>query len=122
MTKSNEALTPVRPKENFLIFGAPRIDDAEIEDVVSCMKSGWLGTGPKVTQFEQDMKAYKQVEHAAAVNSCTAALHLSLVASGLKPGDEVTTTPMTFLCDHQCHYPRRGNAGTCRCRPGNHEH
>lgn len=87
---------PVRPKERFLVYGAPAIEDAEINEVVSSMKSGWLGTGPKVAQFENDIKAYKGAAHAVAVNSCTAALHLSILAAGLKPGDEVVTTAMTF--------------------------
>ncbi len=78
------------------MYGAPAIEDAEINEVVSSMKSGWLGTGPKVAQFENDIKAYKGAAHAVAVNSCTAALHLSILAAGLKPGDEVITTAMTF--------------------------
>ncbi|MEO1444936.1 MAG: DegT/DnrJ/EryC1/StrS family aminotransferase, partial [Cyanobacteria bacterium J06635_11] len=60
------------------------------------MTSGWLGTGPKVARFEEDFRAYKRAENAVAVNSCTAALHLSLLAAGVKPGDEVITTAMTF--------------------------
>ncbi|MBI9079592.1 MAG: DegT/DnrJ/EryC1/StrS family aminotransferase [Pseudodesulfovibrio sp.] len=87
---------PVRSKDNFLVFGSPRIEQAEIDEVVASMKSGWLGTGPKVAQFEKDFSAYLDNGYAAACNSCTAALHLSLVALGLKPGDEVITTPMTF--------------------------
>jgi len=87
---------PVRDKSRFLIFGAPAIEDPEIEEVLATMKSGWLGTGPRVAQFERDIMAYKGSAHAAAVNSCTAALHLSLLASNLKPGDEVITTPLTF--------------------------
>ena len=87
---------PVRSKDNFLVFGAPRIEQPEIDEVVASMKSGWLGTGPKVAQFEKDFSAYLGSGYAAACNSCTAALHLSLVALGLKPGDEVITTPLTF--------------------------
>lgn len=83
-------------RDTFLVFGSPRIEQPEIDEVVACMESGWLGTGPKVAQFEQDFGAYKNVTYAAAVNSCTAALHLSLLAAGLQPGDEVITTPMTF--------------------------
>jgi dTDP-4-amino-4,6-dideoxygalactose transaminase len=60
------------------------------------MRARWLGTGPKVARFEEAIRQYKGVPHAAAVNSCTAALHLSMVAAGLQPGDEVITTPMTF--------------------------
>lgn len=82
--------------DSFLVFGAPAIERDEIEEVVNCLESGWLGTGPKVAQFERDFARYKITEHAAAVNSCTAALHLSLLAAGIGPGDEVITTPLTF--------------------------
>jgi len=87
---------PVRSKDKFLVFGAPRIKQPEIDEVVDCLKSGWIGTGPKVHQFENLFRKYKGVKHAIAVNSCTAALHLSLLAANIRPGDEVITTPMTF--------------------------
>lgn len=87
---------PVRSKDQFLIFGAPAIEEAEISEVVASLKSGWLGTGPKVARFEEDFRNYKGAQYAVAVNSCTAALHLSMLAAGLKPGDEVITTAMTF--------------------------
>ena len=83
-------------RNSFLVFGSPLVEAAEIEEVMACLKSGWLGTGPKVAQFESDFADYKGVAYTAAVNSCTAALHLSLLAVGLRPGDEVITTPMTF--------------------------
>lgn len=92
----NQTPTPIRPKEKFLVFGAPPIEDAEIAEVVASMKSGWLGTGPKVAAFQEDFKAYRGAAHAIAVNSCTAGLHLSILAAGIKPGDEVITTPLTF--------------------------
>jgi dTDP-4-amino-4,6-dideoxygalactose transaminase len=60
------------------------------------MKSGWLGSGPKVARFENEFKQYKGASHAAALNSCTAALHLSILVAGISPGDEVITTPLTF--------------------------
>ncbi len=88
--------TPVRPKDRFLVFGAPQIEQAEIDEVVDSIRSGWLGTGPKVARFEEDFKRYKQAPHAAAVYSCTAALHLAMLACGLGEGDEVITTPLTF--------------------------
>jgi dTDP-4-amino-4,6-dideoxygalactose transaminase len=87
---------PVRPKERFLVFGAPPIEEAEVREVVSSLHSGWLGTGPKVAQFEADFARYRMAPQAIAVNSCTAALHLSMLAAGLAPGDEVITTPLTF--------------------------
>lgn len=82
----------------FLVFGAPDIQYAEIDEVLDSLNSGWLGTGPKVARFEQDFAAYKNLNesHVAAVNSCTAALHVSMIAAGLKSGDEVITTSMTF--------------------------
>lgn len=87
---------PVRTKDRFLVFGAPAIEDAEIQEVVATMRSGWLGTGPRTARFELDMAQYKDSPHAVALNSCTAALHLALLASGVGPGDEVITTPLTF--------------------------
>jgi dTDP-4-amino-4,6-dideoxygalactose transaminase len=83
-------------REKFLVFGSPRICEDEIEEVVSCLRSGWIGTGPRVAEFERRFAAYKGAEHAVAVNSCTAALHLSILAAGIGPGDEVITTPLTF--------------------------
>ena len=88
--------TPIRTKERFLVFGAPAIEEEDIAEVVASMRSGWLGTGPKVARFERDFAAYVNAPHAAAVNSCTAALHLALLSCGLKPGDEVITTALTF--------------------------
>jgi dTDP-4-amino-4,6-dideoxygalactose transaminase len=90
------SFTSVRPKERFLIFGSPVIEEPEIEEVVATMKGCWLGTGPKVAQFEKEFAQYKEAPNAIALNSCTAALHLSLLAAGLKRGDEVITTPLTF--------------------------
>jgi dTDP-4-amino-4,6-dideoxygalactose transaminase len=87
---------PIRPKEMFLTFGSPQIHEDEILEIVSVLKSGWIGTGPRVARFEDAFKRYKGASFAAAVNSCTAALHLSMLAAGLKPGDEVITTPLTF--------------------------
>jgi dTDP-4-amino-4,6-dideoxygalactose transaminase len=87
---------PVRPKDKFLVFAAPLIEQPEIDEVVGTMKSGWLGTGPRVAAFESDFKRYKDTEHAVALHSCTAALHLSVLAANVAPGEEVITTPMTF--------------------------
>ncbi len=83
-------------RESFLVFGSPFIGEAEIDEVVATLRSGWIGTGPRVARFEQLMKEYSGAEHAIALSSCTAALHLSLLALGIGPGDEVITTPMTF--------------------------
>ena len=83
-------------KDNFLVFGQPKINDAEINEVVDTLRSGWLGTGPKVKIFEENFKVYKKTKYSIAVNSCTAALHLSLMSLNLKKEDEVIVTPLTF--------------------------
>lgn len=84
--------------EEFIVYGAPEIQRSEIDEVLDCLESGWLGTGPRVARFEQDFASYKGVgaDQVAALNSCTAALHVSMIAAGVGPGDEVITTAMTF--------------------------
>jgi dTDP-4-amino-4,6-dideoxygalactose transaminase len=84
------------PNEEFLPFSRPSISQAAIDEVVACIKSGWITTGPRVKRFEDDLKAYCSAPHALALSSATAGLHLVLAALELKPGDEVITTPMTF--------------------------
>jgi len=83
-------------RTDFLVFGQPLIGEEEKQEVLDSMRRSWLGTGPKVAQFERDFAAYKEAGSVAALNSCTAALHLSLMALDLRKGDEVITTPMTF--------------------------
>jgi dTDP-4-amino-4,6-dideoxygalactose transaminase len=93
---ASDPVKPVRPSEKFLIFGAPLICDEEEREVLSSLRTGWLGTGPKVAQLEREFRDYKGASYAVAVNSCTAALHLSMLAAGIGPGDEVITTALTF--------------------------
>lgn len=81
---------------DFIIFGAPKIEQDEIDEVVRCLESGWIGTGPRVARFEKEFASYKGQPFAAAVSSCTAAMHLSVLAAGIGAGDEVITAPMTF--------------------------
>jgi dTDP-4-amino-4,6-dideoxygalactose transaminase len=77
-------------------FAPPAIGPEEIAEVVETLESGWLSTGPRVARFEREFAEYAGAEHAIAVNSCTAALHLSLLASAVGQGHEVITTPLTF--------------------------
>src|SRR6185503_181287 len=77
-------------------FYKPNIGEAEINEVVDCLRNGWLTTGPKAKQFEAEFAAYVQHAHAVAVNSCTAALHLALEAIGLKAGQTVVVPTLTF--------------------------
>lgn len=83
-------------RKSFLVFGSPAIGEEEISEVVNVLRGGWLGTGPKVSEFERNFCSYKNSAHAIAVNSATAALHLSFVVSNLQSGDEVITTANTF--------------------------
>ena len=83
-------------RKDYLVFGQPRIEEPEIAEVVASMRAAWLGTGPKVAEFERKVAAYKSVKHAVAVNSCTAGLHLSCAALGLGAGDEVIIPALTF--------------------------
>lgn len=87
---------PVRTKKNFLIFGSTAIEQAEIDEVVACLISRGIGSGPRTAAFERDFAAYKGVNTAMALRSCTAALHLAMVSLNLKPDDEVITTQLSF--------------------------
>ena len=85
-----------KKRKNYLIFGSPLIEEAEIQEVVDTLRSGWLGTGPKVAKFEDIFKEHTGTKFAMALNSCTAGLHLAMVVTGIRQGDEVITTPLTF--------------------------
>jgi dTDP-4-amino-4,6-dideoxygalactose transaminase len=83
-------------RSSFLPFSPPLIGDEEIAEVVDTLRSDWITTGPKVKQFEREFADFVGAPEALALSSCTAALHLGLVVSGVGPGDAVITTPMTF--------------------------
>ena len=83
-------------RKEFLPFSIPTIEEEEIREVVDSLQSGWITTGPKVKRFEDDFKSYVGAPFAVPLSSATAGLHLALIAMGIKPGDEVITTPMTF--------------------------
>lgn len=83
-------------RTNYLPFALPDIDHTELDQIRDALESGWITTGPKTKQFEEEFSAFVGAKHAVAVNSCTAAMHLALDAIGLKAGDEVITTPYTF--------------------------
>jgi len=84
-------------RENFLVFGSPLIGEAEIAEVVDSLRSGWIGTGPKVQRFERMLADYIGVTECRCVSSCTAALILSLRVLGIGSGDEVLVPAMTFV-------------------------
>jgi dTDP-4-amino-4,6-dideoxygalactose transaminase len=85
---------PVR--ESYLVFGSPQLLEAEIDEVLATLRSGWIGTGPRVVRFESEFAEYIGAKHALAVNSCTAALHLAMITIGLRQGDEVIVPSLTF--------------------------
>jgi dTDP-4-amino-4,6-dideoxygalactose transaminase len=82
--------------DDFLVFGSPLIDDAAIAEVVDSLRSGWIGTGPKVQRFERMLETYLGVPHVRCLSSCTAALMLALHALEIGPGDEVIVPTLTF--------------------------
>ncbi len=84
-------------RDSFLIFGSPSIGEEEIAEVVDSLRSGWVGTGPKVQRFEAMLTDYLGVPHCRCVSSCTAALMLSMQVLGIGPGDEVLVPAMTFV-------------------------
>lgn len=84
-------------EQDFLPFVRPCISEQTITDVVECLRSGWIATGPKVQILEERLRDYLGSPHAQLVTSATAGLHLVLLALGVGPGDEVITTPMTFV-------------------------
>jgi dTDP-4-amino-4,6-dideoxygalactose transaminase len=96
LRKREDHLIFDNPREDYLIFGNPLIEEPEIQEVVDTLRSGWLGTGPKVARFEDLFKDYIGSQYALALNSCTAGLHLAMVVTGIRKGDEVITSPLTF--------------------------
>lgn len=89
-------------RETFLPYYRPATTQAEIDAVVDSIRNGWLTTGPKVREFEEAFASASGVKHAIAVNSCTAALHIGLIAAGVGPGDEVVMPALTFVAGAQC--------------------
>ena len=97
---------PIR--DIFLPYGTQWIDDDEINEVVDSLKSPWITTGPKMELFEEKFQKYIGSKYAVAVNSGTAALHVSTSSIDIKPGDEVITTPLTFVASANCVIYRGG--------------
>lgn len=77
-------------------FSPPDINEAEIQEVISALKSGWITTGPKTKEFERQIKEYIGVDGCACLNSATAAMELTLRLLGIGPGDEVVTSSYTY--------------------------
>jgi UDP-4-amino-4,6-dideoxy-N-acetyl-beta-L-altrosamine transaminase len=97
---------PIR--KSFLPYGTQWFDEKEINEVVDSLKSSWITTGPKMQLFEEQFKKFRESKYAVAVNSGTAALHVSTSSINIKPGDEVITTPLTFVASANCVVYRGG--------------
>src|ERR1700678_2193257 len=99
MTPPRAALDQSEPcvRDEFLVFGRPVIGEEEIAEVVDSLRSGWVGTGPKVERFEGMLSEYLGVGHCRCLSSCSAALMLSMNVLGIGAGDEVLVPAMTFV-------------------------
>lgn len=89
-------------REDFLPYCRPAVGEAEAAAVTEAMQNGWLTRGPRSAAFERAFERDSGVPYAVALNSCTAGLHLSLVALGVGPGDEVVMPSFTFAAGAQC--------------------
>jgi dTDP-4-amino-4,6-dideoxygalactose transaminase len=89
-------------RSSFLPYCRPALGDDEIRAVMESLRKGWLTSGPKVKEFEDDFAARSRVRHAIAFSSCTAALHVGLRVLGVGPADEVVMPSLTFVAGAQC--------------------
>lgn len=97
MPDASEIETEPLTRDTFLVFGRPVIGEEEIAEVVDSLRSGWVGTGPKVQRFEAMLAEYVDAPYCRCVSSCTAALILAMEVLGIGPGDEVLVPTMTFV-------------------------
>lgn len=86
----------------FLPYGRQRITDDDIDAVVEVLRSDWLTQGPSIPRFEEALAAVVGAQQTVACATGTAALHLTMLAAGIGPGDQIVTTPNTFLADANC--------------------
>jgi perosamine synthetase len=105
-------------RNEFLPFHVPEIEDEEVQSVLGTLRSGWLTTGAKVKQFEENFSRYTGAKHAIAANSCTAALHLALDAIGIKEGDEVIVPTLTFTATAEVVLYFKARPVLVDCEPG----
>lgn len=98
-------------------YGRQSINDDDIKAVIETLKSDYLTQGPKIKEFEEKFAEYVGAKYAVAVNNATSALHLATTALGVKPGDNVIVTPMTFAASANCVRYCGGNVTFCDIDP-----
>jgi len=86
----------------FVPYGRQWIDKDDINAVIKVLKSDWITQGPKIKEFEEKLASYCGAKYAVAVSSGTAALHVACLAAGIIKGDEVITSPITFVASANC--------------------
>ena len=86
----------IKKRGKFLPIATAVFGKEEEQEVINTLRSGWITLGPRTKKFEEDLSKYIGVRYAIATSSCSAALHLAMLAIGIKKGDEVITTPFTF--------------------------
>jgi perosamine synthetase len=89
-------------RESLLPYGKQFVDQKDIQSVIEVLKSDWLTTGPTIVEFEKQFSKQVGAAHGVAVNSGTAGLHSAVYAAGIGPGDEVITSPITFMATANC--------------------
>jgi dTDP-4-amino-4,6-dideoxygalactose transaminase len=104
-------------REEFLVFGSPLIEEPEIAEVVDALRSGWVGSGPKVARFERMLEDYIGASHVRCLSSCTAGLALALKVIGVGPGDEVIVPAMTFVASANAVEQTGANTVLVDCEP-----
>ncbi|GAG92164.1 unnamed protein product, partial [marine sediment metagenome] len=83
-------------------YGHQWVDENDIREIIKVLKSDWLTQGPKIKEFEDALCKYTGAKYGVAVSSGTAALHIACLAARIKPGDEVVTSPITFVASANC--------------------
>ena len=111
-----DSATPRPPRTTFLPFALPHITQGEIDEVTDTLRSGWIAAGPKVKRFEREFAEAVGANHAVAMSSATAALHIALEVVGVKPGDEVIVPVYTFTSSAAVHRALRRHASPRRYR------
>lgn len=92
----------MKTNRKFIPYSTQSIDKGDINALTKVLYSDWITQGPRIREFEQRISSYCRAKYAVVVSSGTAALHIACLAAGIKPGDEVITSPITFAASANC--------------------